>query len=354
MHEERFQIGDYWLSLEENKSPVWRATWYDADARQTRRSSLGTKDFQQAKIALAEFAVKQAQPKNVSATEMPLALLLVRYWELHAKKIASATQAKIALAIWTDFWGDATIADLTPLRQQEFACWLSNRGYKNAYVDRIISVGRSAITRAHKWGEIDKLPFIFSVSDRSDEKEPFRLSTEQMRAFLFEARFTPHLFIFSMIMLNTHCRPSAALELAPDQVKFADRIIELNPKGRKQNKKFRPIVPLTDTLARVLSDGAGPRYVLWHGQPVQSIRKTFDATVRQAGLPEEVTRYSLRHTMATELRKCSVPFWEVEGMLGHRRPGMTEKYAFLHPDYNGQSRLAIDNYFQRLDLPFLK
>ena len=86
------------------------------------------------------------------------------------------------------------------------------------------------------------------VSNRSDEREPYRLSMKEMRAFLTQAQEHPHVFVFSMIMLNTLPRPDAVFDLRRAQVDLQDRFIELNPKGRKKTKKYRPIEPITDTL----------------------------------------------------------------------------------------------------------
>ncbi|HBT67099.1 MAG TPA: hypothetical protein DEB63_01295 [Agrobacterium sp.] len=61
---------------------------------------------------------------------------------------------------------------------------------------------------------------------------------------------------------------------------------------------------------------------------------------------------SLRHTMATELRRRGVSAWEIEGLLGHRRPSTTEKYAHYAPDYLSAGRMAIDAYFETLGLTY--
>ncbi len=341
----RFQIGSYWLSKRDG-SPKWYATWLDA--RRSYRSSLGTEDVREAEIRLAEFVTKRGVPHRIQSDAMPLATVLVRYWEAHGSKIPSAEAARYAMALWTDFWGPATIADLSVHRQYEFIDWLKARGYKNSYVSRVMSVGRAAVNRAFKWGEIERAPFIHDVTDRSDEKAPHRLDDDEMRAFLTTVQQWPHVFIFSMIMLNTLARPDAALDLAPAQVNFRDRFIDLNPQGRRQTKKYRPIVPITDTLSQLIAAREVSRFVLWHGEPVGSVKKTFKLAVRTAGLTSEISPYSLRHTMATELRRRGVPAWEVEGMLGHRRPGPTEKYAQFAPDYQIASRAAIDAYFAEL------
>ncbi|MER8809244.1 tyrosine-type recombinase/integrase [Mesorhizobium australicum] len=347
MPEDRFQIGDYYLSRHKN-SPIWKASWYDGNARQTKRVSLGTENLQEAKVRLAEFVTKNAAIKNVAPADMPLATILVRYWECHAKNQPSQEAANYCLARWMEFWDDATVADLTIPRQNGFMTWLKGKGFSNSYVSRIMAIGRAAIRMAWKHGEITSVPFIIDERDRSDAKEYRRFDKEEMQLFLKTVQRWPHLFAYTVIALNTLARPEAILDLAPEQVRLDDRHIHLNPKGRKQTKKYRPIVPLTDTLLPFLQRRDVARFVNWHGEPVDSIKKGFKTVIRAAGLPDEISPYSLRHTMAVELRKRSVPAWEVEGLLGHRRPGVTEKYAEYSPDYLSKAREAIDDYFADL------
>ena len=346
---QRFQLGDYWLSQRPG-SANWYATYFDKRSRQTKRTSLGTSDFQQAQLKLAELVTKKAELKNVPLIEMPLATVLIRYWERRGSKAASHETQRFASKLWNEFWGEATVAELSIPRQQEFIIWLKERGYKNSYVDRILSVGRAALNLAWKWGEIPTAPFVMHLSDKSDAKEAYRLKEHEMRSFLSAVQTWPHLYAFSMLMLNTLSRPAAILDLAPAQVDLENRRINLNPKGRKQTKKYRPIVPITDTLLPLVRDRSVVRFVTWHGNPIQSIKKTFAKAVKAAGLPTDVTPYSLRHTMAAELRRRGVPAWEVEGLLGHRRPGVTETYAEFSPDYLSQGRAAIDAYFDDLAL----
>jgi integrase len=171
-----------------------------------------------------------------------------------------------------------------------------------------------------------------------------------MRRFLKAVQAWPHVYVFSMLMLNTLGRPGAILDLAPAQVNLEDRLINLNPKGRRQTKKYRSTVPITDTILPFIAERSVTRFILWRGHPIKSVKKTFGLAVRTAGLPSAITPYSLRHTMAAELRRRGVPAWEVEGLLGHRRPGATETYAEFSPDYLSQGRQAIDTYFAELGM----
>ena len=349
--EKRFQIGEYYL-VKHSNSPVFKAGWYDASAGQTRRASLGTQNLEEAKLKLYAFIQARTKPVEVDAAEMPLATVLQRYFENYACKLPSHEAARHALVHWLDFWGPSTLSDLAVDRQEQFVSWMKDKGFSNSYCSRNLSVGRAAINRAYKRGEIKSAPHIIDVSDRSDGRQPYRLNQGEMRRFLMKVQEWPHLFMFSMIMLNTLARPEAALELAPAQIDHQDRLVRLNPPGRKQTKKFRATVPLTDTLRPLLQVKDVPAFVMWNEKPIKSVKKSFALAVEKAGLPDDITPYSLRHTMAKELRKRGVPVWEVQGMLGHRVPGVTENYAEFDPDYLGKGRQAIDAYFTELGLHF--
>jgi site-specific recombinase XerD len=54
------------------------------------------------------------------------------------------------------------------------------------------------------------------------------------------------------------------------------------------------------------------RFAMWHSKPIASIKKSFDLAVSASGLPSEIAPYSLRHSMAKDLRKRSVPAREVD------------------------------------------
>ena len=354
------EAGSYYLS-KRPRSPFYHATWFDSDSRQTRRVSLGTEDLREAEIRLAEFVSKHARMQDEAPTETAIATVLTRYWHGHVSKIdsqgrlvqiASHVQAKHGAALWNEYWGEAVVSDLKIARQEAFVEWLKDRGYKNSYVSRVLSVGRAALNWCRKRQEITEAPFIIDVPDRSDEKEPYRLSIDEMRTLLRTSRKWPHLHVFCMIALNTLARPEAVLDLRPSQVDLDIGRVSLNPKGRPQTKKRRPIVPLTDTLRPYVTDRSVARFVNWHGKPIASVKGSFVTMIEEAGLSKEITPYSLRHTMAKMLRTKGVAPWEVQGMLGHRMPGPTETYAEFDPDYCIASRKAIDAYFAELGAEF--
>lgn len=336
------QIGDFWLS-KRRTSPVWCRTWFDPNTRQTRRTSLGTTDVREAELKLAEWVTKNRQMVGSNPQEVPLETVLVRFYEFQAKGQASEYQARASLRLWSEFFAESRVSDLTPHRLEAFVEWLRGKGHSDGYVNRILAVGRAALNRARKRQEIQNAPFVPALAP--GEPRDVYLSIDESAA-LFDACDEPHILLFLILAFNTLSRPTALLELQKDQIDFENRLIDLNPKGRKQTKKFRPTIPVTTTLYTWLEQvDQGPLITYW-GRPVKSVRYGFNAVRDAAGLGADVSPYAIRHTMAIELRKRGVPPWELQGILGHKFGGYrtTEIYAKYAPDYLGKAAQAIDDY----------
>lgn len=282
------------------------------------------------------------------AEDVPLETILVRYYEGHAKKIPSCVQAEIALRNWSDFFPGLLVSELTPDRLEDFIESMRERGLSDGYISRTLSTGKAALNRALKRQEVDRVPYIPLL--RGGDPRDRRLSLAESAA-LFDACKTEHLFLYLILAFTTLARTSALLELELRQIDFENRLVNLNPPGRRQNKKYRPTLPMANTLQSWLEKIEGERIIAYNGRPIASIRTAFDAARNEAGLDSSVIPYTIRHTMATELRKRAVPPWEVSGMLGHKSAEYrtTEIYAKYDPSYLGKAVTAIDAYFTELD-----
>jgi integrase len=144
---------------------------------------------------------------------------------------------------------------------------------------------------------------------------------------------------FLWIILMTAARFDAALRLKWSQVDFDTGIIHLNPPGRKQTKKRRASVSMSEELriimqrARVESDSA---YVL---DNTKDIRGDFAKAVALSGL-ENVTPHVLRHTAATHMARRGVPLWQIAGVLGNTMAVVEANYAHHCPEH---TRGAVAN-----------
>ncbi len=171
-----------------------------------------------------------------------------------------------------------------------------------------MSVGRAALNRAHKWQELSEVPHIFGflTAEEKRGREPIgRPVSLKEIARLMDAARSRHMLTFLVIGSNTLARPAAILDARPAQFDAEHDLFDLNPPGRKQNKKFRPIVPVTLTLRPWLerSVGKSDRYVSYRGKPIRSITHMWRLTREVAD--DRVTPYPIRHGMARQLRKLS-------------------------------------------------
>ena len=249
------------------------------------RASLGTTDFSEAKIRLAEWVTRNQTLYRERAEDVPLETILVRYYEGHAKKIPSCVQAEIALRNWSDFFPGLLVSELTPDRLEDFIESMRERGLSDGYISRTLSTGKAALNRALKRQEVDRVPYIPLL--RGGDPRDRRLSLAESAA-LFDACKTEHLFLYLILAFTTLARTSALLELELRQIDFENRLVNLNPPGRRQNKKYRPTLPMANTLQSWLEKIEGERIIAYNGRPIASIRTAFDAARDEAGLDSSV------------------------------------------------------------------
>lgn len=161
------------------------------------------------------------------------------------------------------------------------------------------------------------------------------LTRDQWRRFLSEVK-APHARLYMVIALSTCARPSAVLDLTWDRVDFERGTLNLNPVGRLQTAKRRPVVPMSDLCRAELEAAYAARqsvYVIERGgKRLANIRKAFEAASARSGV--HATPYTLRHTGAVWKAEDGVPMAELSQLLGHETSGTTEKhYARFSPTY---------------------
>lgn len=348
MQDRLAQIGDYWLSKRPG-SQQWCRTWYDADTRQTKRASLGTDDFQAAKIALAEWVVRHAKLGKQTPQDTPLEQVLVRYWHRKGKELKSKEVTEIALAYWSEFFAGSVVSELDRPKQREFMAWLRARRtppLSDGYIKRIMGIGAAALNDAYKEGELASVPYVIPGEDAPPRDRVLSLDES---AGLWLASELPHERMMLALLYGTLGRTEALLELHKEYADFDRRLLAQNPPGRKQTKKYRPTVPICGFLLPWLESAPAGPLVAWRGKPIKSFKTAWRALRKRAWLGPDVVPKTVRHTMATELRAAGVPEAEIQGFLGHRAfGGKTEVYAKYRPDYLGEATVAIDGYMDRV------
>ena len=114
------------------------------------------------------------------------------------------------------------------------------------------------------------------------------------------------------------------------------------------------MIPVAPSLAPWLDGTAHEKtglYVTYRGKGIASILAAFRQTRALAKLDQRATPYSIRHTMAREMRKARVPSKQISLFLGHLPQGAAETtavYAPYEPDYISAATPAIETVMQRL------
>ncbi|QCL83933.1 hypothetical protein CFBP5875_04785 [Agrobacterium pusense] len=354
-----YRVGDYWLGQRAG-SPAWYRCFYEEKDKRTKRVSLGTDDFEVAKVKLDEWYLEQRMrtAQNLPATDVTLKEVFDDYLDRHAIKLRSYASTKIVLRYWREFYGDnATVEELRNIRkQEEFRELLLAKNLKVSSVNRVLEAGRSAINRAYKRNVLAAVPFIQSLPREESPPKGRPLSVAEIRLLYTHA--ADHIRLFLILMLGTGARNEAICHLTWEQIDFEEGLIYLNPQGRKQTSKRRATVKLVPFVREVLApmDKSTPFVIMWRGAGIDKAINGIRKAVGRAEMDRKVTAYSCRHTVARWLRKEGVSPWEVGSQLGHKMPSynITEIYASASPDYLEKSAVAIEKLLRAaipLDAP---
>lgn len=166
-----------------------------------------------------------------------------------------------------------------------------------------------------------------------------------------------HIFRYIVLQLNTWARPEAICELSVrSQVNFTVGTVDMNPPGRAQNNKRRPLLKLTNNLRGWILHWNLDRPIVYQSRPVRRVdNRTLAKIAEAAKLHVPFTRYTLRHFMATHIRKVEgfpVAREERAAWLGHVDNDLriTELWYETHDDdYLAACAAAIDALLDRLN-----
>lgn len=359
--------------LEPRKNGVYYAWWYDQDAGRTERLSLRTKDPDQAGRRFAAFLTEfykgtvgpQAKVQAGAAAEaITCDVAFDHYRDEHvAANVVDKDRLDIVLKHLQQHFGHIPVAAVTQedwkayaqcraegrigkpsgpgtLRKEGthlIAAWNHEVRKKRLPADLVPSITLPPAPPAKdRWLTIEELQRLFAAA----RQEPVR---DDSGAFsgMKHSDSLPRIYLFCRIAYFTASRKTAVLTLTRFQVDLANRKIRLNPEGRAQTKKRRPVVPIADQLYPELAaalKATSSEYVLRH---TGSIRTAFEGAVDRAGL-EDVTPHTLRHTRAVHLAQRGVSLYEIAGLLGDSIETVYRNYLHHCPDHLRGAVNAVD------------
>jgi len=245
-------------------------------------------------------------------------------------EIASTGRQRDAWKAMSAFW-----ADVSPASIDETMCkgYAAQRRAGPATIRYELSMLGVALRWAEQNRHVARAPKIWRP--QPPERKTRHLTHAEFRAFIAEV-IAPHAQLYMVLGVATCARPSAILDLTWDRVDLTRGVINLNPAGRVQTMKRRPVVPIADYAMQPLRDAYAARqsnYVIeFGGKRLACIKKAFQAASQRSGV--HATAYTLRHTGAVWRAEAGVPMAELAQLMGHTSPNVTfAVYARFSPDH---------------------
>lgn len=350
--------------LKLNDRGLYEIRW--TEAGRSKRSSTGTAHLPSAQKVLANFLLLDERERLTSrigplmvcaalgdhkSEWQPGDPIPADYWHEHVlQKVISRETASLAFDKLLKHFGHLAVADIMPADVSAYVA--ARRAGKigrvagNASITRELTVLNAAIHHAVKAKRLPKADQPFIQTPGGGAPRDRWLTHDEADALLSAAleRVDPHtpkgklprVYRFVALALNTAARRGAILSLTREQVDLAGGVIYLNPPGRRQTKKHRPRVPISEALAPILErimreiPDKPDAFLLDHGG---AIRTAFENAVERAGLGSDVTPHVLRHTKATWMAQGGASMFDIAGVLGDSVETVTKTYAHHHPDY---------------------
>jgi len=298
--------------------------WYD-QAGTRRRQKLAAGDR-----AGAEAEARQSWRLGDTSQKTCGAIVTAYHADRLANAIPSLPRMKDAWKAMRAFWEDVLPDAIDEEMAKAYAA-------QRRAGDATIRYELSHLAVALRWAKakkiIDDAPMVWRPA--APERKERHLSREQFKKLL-AGTVAPHARLYMLLGIFTAARPSAILDLTWDRIDFERGTLNLNPPGRRQTAKRRPVVALNDQALEALKLAYAARqcqYVIERGaKKVANIKKAFQAASERSGV--YATPYSLRHTAAVWMAEAGISMAEIAQFMGHDDSATTEKhYARFSPGF---------------------
>ena len=162
-----------------------------------------------------------------------------------------------------------------------------------------------------------------------------------------------HILAFLRVSILTLARPDAAHDVSTDPIRGqwdnVQGVLDLNPRGRRQTKKYRPTVPIARQGRWLFDETKG--FIVKTG----SARKGFYTMAQELGLPGEresgmkLVRRSMAELIRARLIAAGKAEDELSMFLGHRKiNSVSELYAPFNPSYLNNVRAIIEEIAEEI------
>lgn len=231
-------------------------------------------------------------------------------------------------------FGKKRLNEVSRQQIQAFHTGLKDEGLSPASCDHHIKLIRYALNMAIEWDLLDKNPAAGVPLFNEDNKVERYLSDEELQRLLVVLRTDENRMVcmIALFLLSTGARLNEALTAKWGQIDRVQRVWRISAEHSK-SKRMRS-VPLNDSALEVLdqlsTEGKHANVFVnfQTGKPYTTIMKVWTRLREKAGLPD-LRIHDLRHQYASFLINSGRTLYEVQKILGHSDPSVTQRYAHL-------------------------
>jgi len=231
-------------------------------------------------------------------------------------------------------FGQKKLTEVSRKELQDFHTQIREEGLAASTCNHYIKFMRHAFNLAMQWELIDrnpasKIPLFFEDNEIEHYLDDDQLQRLVQLLRTDRCRMTANVFLY---LLSTGARLNSALQATWDQIDREHRIWRIPAKNNKSKKVLA--VPLNDTALEILdaleTEGRHDRLFVSPvtGKPLNHVHKVWNRLRNAAGLPF-LRIHDLRHNYASFLVNSGHTLYEVQHILGHSDPTVTQRYAHL-------------------------
>ncbi|WP_432472076.1 tyrosine-type recombinase/integrase [Amphritea sp. HPY] len=231
-------------------------------------------------------------------------------------------------------FGHMRLNQITRKQIQSFHTRLKEEGRSGAYCDHYIKLIRHALNLAVDWDIISQNPARRVPLFREDNRVENYMERDELERLIHVLRSDANRMVcnIALFLLSTGARLNEALTATWNNIDQKNRVWRI-PAANSKSKKIRS-VPLNDSALEIINQlTTEQRYEYLFinkntGKPYTTILKVWGRLRKEAGLPR-LRLHDLRHQYASFLVNDGRTLYEVQQILGHSDPSVTQRYAHL-------------------------
>jgi len=306
-----------------------RRVWVIRDAGAFVRLGLPEAERAAAERRLAEYLGRKWEPPR---TNDPLiAEVLALYARDHAPHVAQPRNIGYSITYLSRWWGTKHVSTITVAACRQYVSDATS--VSTARKD--LEILRAACRFYSRTMGVPLSPAI--VLPPKEVPRDRWLTRSEAARLLKAARPFPHLARFILLGLHTGSRPKNIFGLTWAQIDMEAGVMRRRAyREREQSRKRAPPVRLGRRILSHLRrwrklEPQATHVVHWNGKPIAQFSNTWPIMLKRAGLEDDVTPHTLRHSRATWLLQKGVDVWQVAGHLGMTVATLTKTYGHHDP-----------------------